>query len=1169
MALTATQSKSMYQFFALAFNAAPGVTYMNQLDAAINSGMSVTQVVEAFTSKAEFTSTYPGFLSNEAFATRFINNNVGSFATDAAKTAAIADIAAALNAGWSRGKTITQVFTNISNLPETDATWGNVVKLVNNKVAYAQYYTETMLGGAEATPVLATLRAVIANVTPTTSVVVADMAAVLNPAPVPVAQTFTLTTGVDTSGTLQADTTKSTSTAGNDTFNGLLSAASTLTALDNLDGGAGTDTLIISDTAANSALPAGLKVKNIESAVITSVGDLGDLDVSGWTGLTSLATAGTAVASAIVAAATTDVSTTDSSQGTAVLGINGGKAVTVTSNIVNAANNTTGGGITIGATTAAKGAVTVTQGSTFGNTTNGTNPVSSAITTTGGTTVTVNATAAATAAAATTVKTSNTSVTNVIGNVSVTGTADTTSVSVTQSAAVTAVASATVGVVGLTNGTVTIADVNAGSATKAATISSVTLNNFGNSTISSNALTTVNLSGTAGTLGITTGLTTPTNTALALNVNGLSGTNTITDSTAPTGVGYATINLAGNTKASTIANIAAVDATALNVSGDQVITLTSAAGMSTLSKVAVSGSAGLTADLSAASVTSIDASATSGAVTVTVDGTKATFTGGTGVDTVTVAAAPTKAINGGAGLADVIVNNATTDLIAGNANVIGFEVLRAGTSANSTTLSAQGFTGLQVGATAGAVVFSNVGAGTGLRVDGNTTTGTTINLVNSSGTTDAVTITLVNQPSDALIAAGTIVTTGIETVNIVNTDAPTTARTTALVNTATLSDSTAKAITVAGNAGLTLTNTNLTKVASFDASGVTAGAVTYTSATTIANSATTAITGGAGADVLTGGATADTINGGAGNDTIDGGAGADIIDGGTGTNTLLTAGMIGTAVEGLNSGTSTGVVVNLGTTAVTATTINTQLTGTIGTAALLTSVGAGKTALIYATQDALFSQVSDTVTNIQNVTGTTGADYIVGSATAGVFTGGTGADYIKLNSTAADTVVLAANTAATTDTIAGFTIGSDVLQISVTQNGAVAAVNRIANGNDGAVAAGAAVVKVVSAAATLGATDNVIVISGTIADDTALLAAIGNGGTRALTSAAANPTDNSDFIVVYSNGTDAFVKVVNDTDAGNAAAFAAAELSVVGSLAKLTGITSVAGMTSADFAFIA
>jgi hypothetical protein len=259
MALTATQSKSMYQFFALAFNAAPGVTYMNQLDAALNSGMSVTQVVEAFTSKAEFTSTYPNFLSNEAFATKFINTNVGSYATDAAKTAAIADIAAALNAGWSRGKTITQVFTNITNLTEADATWGNVVKLVNNKVAYAQYYTETMLGGTEATPNLATLRAVIANVTPTSSVAVADMAAALNPAPVPVAQTFTLTSGADTLDPGNATAAFKTG-AGNDTFSGPIDS---FTALDKIAGGAGTDTFTVATT--GTASPVGATVTGVET----------------------------------------------------------------------------------------------------------------------------------------------------------------------------------------------------------------------------------------------------------------------------------------------------------------------------------------------------------------------------------------------------------------------------------------------------------------------------------------------------------------------------------------------------------------------------------------------------------------------------------------------------------------------------------------------------------------------------------------------------------------------------------------------------------------------------------------------------------------------------------------------------------------------------------------
>jgi Ca2+-binding RTX toxin-like protein len=285
MALTATQSKSMYQFFALAFNAAPGVTYMNQLDAAINSGMSVTEVVEQFTTKAEFTSTYPNFLSNEAFATKFITNNVGSNASAAAIAEAIADVTAALNAGWSRGKTITQVFTNITNLSETDATWGNVVKSVNNKVAYAQYYTETLLGGTEATPSLAALRAVIANVTPTTSVATADMAAVLNPAPVPVAQTFTLTTGVDSGTTF-------TGGAAADAFNADLSTAggNTLNALDRLNGGDGADTLTA--VLATDVTPA--SITSIESIVVSGTVAARTLGLTNATGVTSVTSSGSA-----------------------------------------------------------------------------------------------------------------------------------------------------------------------------------------------------------------------------------------------------------------------------------------------------------------------------------------------------------------------------------------------------------------------------------------------------------------------------------------------------------------------------------------------------------------------------------------------------------------------------------------------------------------------------------------------------------------------------------------------------------------------------------------------------------------------------------------------------------------------------------------------------------
>ena len=98
MALTAATKTDLYRFFAVAFNAAPGVTYMNQLAEAANV-MTVQQIVEVFTTKPEFTATYPTFFTNSQFATKLVNTVVGTSASDAAKAEAIADIEAALAAG--------------------------------------------------------------------------------------------------------------------------------------------------------------------------------------------------------------------------------------------------------------------------------------------------------------------------------------------------------------------------------------------------------------------------------------------------------------------------------------------------------------------------------------------------------------------------------------------------------------------------------------------------------------------------------------------------------------------------------------------------------------------------------------------------------------------------------------------------------------------------------------------------------------------------------------------------------------------------------------------------------------------------------------------------------------------------------------------------------------
>jgi VCBS repeat-containing protein len=199
MALTDTTKTELYRFFAIAFDAAPGVTYMSQLAAAVDSGMTVLQVVEAFTTKTEFTSVYPNFFTNKQFADKLIENVVGSSANSDAKLEAKEQVESALASGYSRGKVIYQIFSNLSQL-SGDAKWGGTATLLNNQVEYAKYFTEVMLGGAEASPDLATLRSVVSNVTTTSATDAASIAAALNPPPVVVNYALTANSPAVTEG---------------------------------------------------------------------------------------------------------------------------------------------------------------------------------------------------------------------------------------------------------------------------------------------------------------------------------------------------------------------------------------------------------------------------------------------------------------------------------------------------------------------------------------------------------------------------------------------------------------------------------------------------------------------------------------------------------------------------------------------------------------------------------------------------------------------------------------------------------------------------------------------------------------------------------------------------------------------------------------------------------
>ena len=479
MAMTLAQKTDMYRFFAIAFDAAPGVVYMDQLDTAIAGGMTTKQIVNVYTTKSVFTAMYPNFLDNTQFATKLVDNVVGASATAAAKLEAVADIVGALAiAGTTRGDVIYTVFNNLANKPFTDATWGGTAKQLANQVAVAQYYTETLLANSTDT---ATLQSVIAAVTNTSDVSTpAAISALIGAAG---GQTFTLTTDVDTI----------VGTIGNDLFVGQLGGTATLTALDYIDGAGGNNSFDIYDLGdagsplLGNALPAGLTVKNVQVMNLSAAGSAGasaaPFDTTGITGLTNLnvlqssgndyVTVGNGTAVSVIdtkAAASVSVTATDSAVSVAAAGkvtVAGGStqtvttkggvalsgatgAITVTDTAQAAANSTIDDGTSVTVTTAYTATTTAANQVTIGGTTKPTGAVSlvEAITGTkaaataggdvivkGGTTVTVAQTATQAVNTAPAAGATNTNYGVTQAAVTVTGSTATTAVTVNQSAA--------------------------------------------------------------------------------------------------------------------------------------------------------------------------------------------------------------------------------------------------------------------------------------------------------------------------------------------------------------------------------------------------------------------------------------------------------------------------------------------------------------------------------------------------------------------------------------------------------------------------------------------------------------------------------------------------------------------------------------------------------------
>ena len=527
----------------------------------------------------------------------------------------------------------------------------------------------------------------------------------------------------------------------------------TFTSLDKIDGGAGTaDTLNVAAAAAFTN-PVGATVTNVEVINYSLAATGNTVNTTAFTGLTNLNATAVGV-NTLTAASTTAVALTGATIGGTDT-VLGGSSVSVTATGLVATD-----AITVGSATAAPtGAVTISATGAF---TGGT--AAGIMTVTGGSTVGV--TEAITNSALTTTTTS--------GAVAVTGTAITTSVSVAQAAVVGVVTAignvANTGTVvaakgGVATGAVTIADANAAdsttatAATLAGTITSVTLANYGVTTISSAALNTLTLSGTG--TSVTTleaGSTAATNKTLTLNLGG--GTQTlIADSSAQ----FATIN-ANVTAATTVTTLTDTALRTMNVAGSGVLTLTN---MNTaVTALAVTGAAGLNTNLSGtAGLTSFTAANTTGAITLTLNAATQAFTGGTGTDVISIAADATKVITGGSGTADqLVLTGASAGYTAANtgAKVSGFEQLVVNNAGATTAYDMTTFTANTAAAfnkvivKAGAsTTFTKVVAGTALQIEAATGTLVSYNTADTAGATDTVAVTLKGATVTAANGGGT------------------------------------------------------------------------------------------------------------------------------------------------------------------------------------------------------------------------------------------------------------------------------------------------------------------------------------------------------------------------------------------------------------------------------
>jgi hypothetical protein len=200
-----------------------------------------------------------------------------------------------------------------------------------------------------------------------------------------------------------------------------------------------------------------------------------------------------------------------------------------------------------------------------------------------------------------------------------------------------------------------------------------------------------------------------------------------------------------------------------------------------------------------------------------------------------------------------------------------------------------------------------------------------------------------------------------------------------------------------------------------------------------------------------------------------------------------------------------------------------------------------------------------------NISTGAGGDNVTGEAGADAINVGAGTDTVVFAGGSLALIAAGSASTALADSVTGMTLGTgnDVIRISLTlgQAGLI-----IVNGSDIAVSDGPSTVQVIPASTATTITGNVIVMTTPYASSTALLTAIGTtAGT--LLSSTAPVTASNDFVIVWSDGTNGHIGLIDDLNAVGDLALLTADLTY-SEVATLVGLTTVSNAVSANFNFI-